>query len=73
MESAELVEYGTYDKIGVPAVPGDGKVSDDVLRAGEAESVLAYMTQLNLLYRNTARWRKQERPNQPEKSRSPLK
>lgn len=43
LESADLVEYGTYDKIEVPAVPGGGKVSDEVLRAGEAESILVYM------------------------------
>ena len=43
LESADLVEYGTYDKIEVPSVPDNGAVSDDVLRAGEAEKVLSYL------------------------------
>lgn len=43
MEGADLVEYGTYDKIEVPAVPGNGTVSEEVLRADEAESVLDYL------------------------------
>lgn len=43
MESSELVDYGTYDKIEVPNVPGDGDVSDDTLRADEAKSMLSYL------------------------------